>query len=161
MVRLLILCCALALLPATAAQALCRDDLQAMQPRIARLKGANPPRYNLALKWWDRAVDAQPLSEIDCEHYLGLARKALEEPLPQVANCRGPNAYLPGCQNPGAPVGPVDFGAGAGAGPAGLGGFPVGGGGGGGGGRGGTVLLGPDSVGLPPASSPGQSSMGR
>ena len=43
MTKLLILCAALALL-STEAQALCRDELKDMKPRIDRLKNSEPPR---------------------------------------------------------------------------------------------------------------------
>lgn len=97
------------------AHALCRDDLKELKPRIDHVRTSNPPRYFLALKWWGRAVEAEPGSEVECLNFLAKARKALLAPLPDIPGCTGPNAYLPSCQNGGivnadqglGPMGPV------------------------------------------------------
>lgn len=122
-----LLCIALLLSLASEAHALCRDDLKELKPRIDRLKTVDPPRYYLAVKWWGRALEAEPGSESECDNFLARARKAMFEPLPQVGGCDGPNAYLPACRNGGMGMG----GAGGGAMP--IGGAGLGGGGGGGG----------------------------
>ncbi|MGO8921234.1 MAG: hypothetical protein ACLQJR_35570 [Stellaceae bacterium] len=110
----------------TQAHALCRDDLAEMKPRIDHVKTASPQRYALAIKWWGRAQEAEPGSEVECLNFLALARKALTQPVAEIANCAGPNAYLPNCQNGGTGMGPPP-GIGA-VGPT----LPIGGGGGGG-----------------------------
>ena len=151
------LCAALLLSFTAPAQALCRDDLRDMKPRIDHLKSADPPRYFLALKWWGRALEAEPGSETECDNYLARARKALTDPLPAVADCAGANAYMPACQGGGVPRG-------GGAMPA-FGAMGLGDGGGGGGGvapvapvapvtaTGGTPFTPPGSVGSPTSSA--------
>jgi hypothetical protein len=128
-----LLCAALLLAFSTEAHALCRDDLKDLRPRIDNVKLSEPQRYQLALTWWGRAQEAEPGSESECLNFLSQARKALFGSLPVLANCNGPNAYLPNCQqnldlanvNGGfAPVGPVQaldaggIGGGGGGGPA-------------------------------------------
>jgi hypothetical protein len=78
------------------------------------VKLSEPQRYQLAITWWGRAQEAEPGSESECLNFLTQARKALFGSLPILANCNGPNAYLPNCQldvpnvNGGfTPVGPV------------------------------------------------------
>ncbi len=109
MYRLLMLCAALALV-STQAQARCRDDIQDMKPRIDRIKNAEPQRYWLAMRWWGRAVEAEPGSELECTTFVERA------------------PYAPRCAHGGA--GGAAYG-GPGAAGAG-GGFALGGGGGGG-----------------------------
>ncbi len=119
-------CIVLLLSLASEAKALCRDDLKELKPRIDRLRTIDPPRYYLAVKWWGRALEAEPGSESECDNFLSRARKALFEPLPQVAGCDGPNAYLPACRNGGVgmggdggavmPIGGTALGAGGGGG---------------------------------------------
>jgi hypothetical protein len=125
MYKLLMLCAALALL-STPAQARCRDDIQDMKPRIDRIKNADPERYQLATRWWGRAVEAEPGSELECSTFIERAHKALT--MPMADSCNGANANLARCAHGG-------FGAGyGGPGAAGAGaGFALGGGGGGGG----------------------------
>lgn len=92
--------CAALLLGFTAhAHALCRDDLSELKPRIDHVKNSSPQRYALALKWWGRAQEAEPGSEVECLNFAARVRKALTEPIPEIASCAGPNAYLPNCQN--------------------------------------------------------------
>lgn len=98
MVAKSILCAALLLSLATPAHALCRDDLKDIKPRIDSLKKPNPQRYYLALKWYGRAVEAEPGSEVECLNFLAMTRKAVFEPITEIAGCAGPNAYLPNCQ---------------------------------------------------------------
>jgi len=93
------LCVALLLSLATQAHAMCKDELTELKPSIDRTKTANPQRYALAIKWWGRAQEAEPGSEVECLNYLARARKAMTEPVAEIANCDGPNAYLPNCQN--------------------------------------------------------------
>ncbi len=128
MVAKTILCAALLLCLSTQAHALCRDDLADVKTRIDRLKTTSPPRYALALKWWGRAVEAEPGSEVECLNFLAMARKAVSLPLVEIADCVGPNAYLPNChdgnwqtgfvgQGPAGPVVPIDGGGGNGVAP--------------------------------------------
>lgn len=139
MYKLLMLCAALALL-STQAQALCRDDLKDMKPRIDRLKNSDPQRYMLATRWWGRAVEAEPGSETECTNFVDRARKALAMPM-EANNCNGANAHLMRCaQGAGAYGGPGAAGAGAG--------FALGGGGGGG------NAAGPAPVPFTPPGSP-------
>jgi hypothetical protein len=98
MVAKIILCAALLLSLVTPARALCRDDLKDIKPRIDRLKTASPQRYFLALKWYGRAIEAEPGSEVECLNFLAMTRKAVTEPITEIAGCVGPNAYLPNCQ---------------------------------------------------------------
>ncbi|HZB93404.1 MAG TPA: hypothetical protein VE397_18295 [Stellaceae bacterium] len=114
----------LSLALATEARALCRDDLPDVKERIDGTKAANPQRYGLALKWWGRAQEAQPGSEVECLNFLAQARKALADPLPTPA-CTSPNPDLPNCNGDGpngmgfaqvVPVGPVQSLGGAGVG---------------------------------------------
>ncbi|HUC65057.1 MAG TPA: hypothetical protein VMA53_06505 [Stellaceae bacterium] len=131
MVAKSLLCAALLLTFSTEAHALCRDDLKDLRPSIDNVKLSDPQRYQLALTWWGRAQEAEPGSESECLNFLAQARKALFSSLPVLANCTGPNAFLPSCQqnfdptlvNGGfAPVGPVQAlevgGGGAAGGPA-------------------------------------------
>ena len=110
------------------AQALCRDDLKEISPRIARLKTTDLERYWIADKWFIKAMAVERTSETECIAYYEKARKALTQPVEQTKNCVGPNAYQPYCQVTGR-VPPI--GAAAGNNFAGQGG----GGGGGGGAR--------------------------
>lgn len=114
MVARWLLCAALLLPFASPAHALCRDDINELKPRIDRIQRISPDRYYLSLKWFGRAVEAEPGSETECLNYLARARRALTEQLPQVADCLGSNAYLPQCTNPGAAGGPVAAAAGLG-----------------------------------------------
>jgi hypothetical protein len=118
----LVLCAALALISAQA-QARCRDELQDMKPRIDRLKHTQQQRYYLALRWWGRALEAEPGSELECSNFLERARKALTMPMEQADNCA--TTYQPRC----APGGNMAGGNVAGGGYAG--GAALGGGGGG------------------------------
>jgi hypothetical protein len=122
----MLLCTAILMSMASQAHALCKDDLVEMKPRIDHMKTADPQRYYLALKWWGRAVEAQPGSEVECDNFLARARKALLDPLPAMANCAGADADLAACQNGGVvagepvmpvmPIGAGDLGAGGGGG---------------------------------------------
>jgi hypothetical protein len=120
---------ALLLCLSTQAHAMCIDDLKDMKPHIDRLKIKDLPRYNVALKWWTRAMEAEPGSEVECLNLLHRTRIALSQQLPELTdNCIGPNAYLPNCQGGiqngtvGDPVGPVtSIGGGGGAGSGGAG----------------------------------------
>src|SRR6185312_14842785 len=80
------------------AHALCRDDLKELRPRIDHVRTSNPPRYYLALKWWGRAVEAEPGSEVQCLNFPAKARNARSAPLPEPPACASPNAYLPSCK---------------------------------------------------------------
>lgn len=135
----------------TQAQAMCKDDLDALKPRIEHLKTADPQRYSLAERWWGRALEAQPGSEVECLNFVARARKALTDPVPEIADCTGPNALLPNCQGP---VRTGDMGVGP-AGPV----EAIGGGGG-------AVAAGPTTQGgspqlAPPGSIQGQSNSPR
>jgi hypothetical protein len=140
----------------TSAQAMCRDDLRDIGPRIDRLKNTDIQRYWIAHQWYFKAETAERGSEADCVTYYEKARKALTLPLVEVKNCIGPNAYLPECR--------ANLASGAG-GPlqtttgAEFGGRGGGGGGGGGGGRP-TAQFTPPPVSTAPAagSSSGSSS---
>jgi hypothetical protein len=118
------LCAGMLLLLSAPAHALCRDDLKDLKPRIDHARTASPQRYYLALKWWGRAQEAEPGSEVECLNFLAKARKALFGPLPEIAACDQPNTYLPACQNGGrinadtaiGPVGPIDMLGGGGGG---------------------------------------------
>ena len=93
------LCTALLLCVATQAHAMCSDDLKDMRPHIDSLKIKDQPRYNVALKWWTRAMEAEPGSEVECLNFLHRARTALSQSVPEItADCIGPNSYLPTCQ---------------------------------------------------------------
>jgi len=126
--RILAVAAAALLVASTQAQAFCRDDLKDMEPRLERLKTTNKERYGLASHWYGLALEYEPISEVQCRTYYLRAQKAMTEPLIEV-DCKGPNVYLPQCNNNLVPPG----------GPAyvGAGGFPAGGGGGVGGGGGG------------------------
>lgn len=114
----------------TEAQALCRDDLQDVKTKIDEAKTVNPERYGLALKWWGRAQEAEPGSEVECLNFLAQARKSLSDPLPDVPGCTAANAGLPNCNGVAqngmgfiqvVPVGPVQaIGGGGGGGGAAL-----------------------------------------
>ncbi len=125
MYKLVMLCAALALL-STQAQARCRDDIQDMKPRIDRIKNSEPQRYMLATRWWGRAVEAEPGSELECTNFIERARKALALPM-EANDCNGANAHLMRCAQGG--KGAAYGGPGA---PGAGGGFALGGGGGGG-----------------------------
>jgi hypothetical protein len=125
--KLLMLCAALVLM-STQAQALCRDDIKNMKPRIERIKNSDPQRYYTAEKWWGRAVEAEPGSELECSNFLERAQKAMTMPLQQADNCNGANAYQARCLQGGKPGGAPGYAA------PGVGNFALGGGGGGGGG---------------------------
>lgn len=107
------------------AHALCRDDLKDLKPRIDQAKVGNMQRYWLAEKWYGRALEAEPGSEVECLNFVARAEKALRDPLPAAADCTGTNANLAQCQNGGG-VGPAYGGA--------MQPFGIGGGVGGGGG---------------------------
>jgi hypothetical protein len=105
------------------AHALCRDDLKDLKPRIDQTKVGNLQRYWLAEKWYGRALEAEPGSEVECLNFVARAEKALREPLPAAADCTGTNANLAQCQNGGgvgpaygAPMQPFPIGGGVGAG---------------------------------------------
>jgi len=129
--RKLFLLSAAVLLLSTQAQAMCRDDIKELKPRIDRLKNSEPARYTLAMRWWGRAVEAEPGSETECSNFVDRTRKAMIMPIDQAANC-GANTgatYQARC----APGGNMGGNMGGGGG----GGFafgPAAGGGGGGGG---------------------------
>lgn len=138
------------LLISTEANAMCRDDLKDLKPRIDHMKTVSKGRYDAALKWWTRAQQEEPGSETACTIYLARAKKALFEPLPDLTNCYGPNAYLPQCQNGAQAMGGPGFA------PPGLGNAGGGGGGGGGGGAVGPVgPVGPVTGGATPFQPPG------
>jgi len=99
MVARLMLAAAVLLSLSTQAQALCRDELKEVKTKIDHIKISSPQRYAIALKWWGNAMEAQAGSEVECLNYLTQAKRALTAPEPQVADCNGPNAYLPTCQN--------------------------------------------------------------
>ena len=132
MTRFLLLSAA-ALLLSTEAQAMCRDDIKELKPRIERLKNSEPQRYKLALRWWGRAVEAEPGSESECSNFVDRTRKALIMPIDQAENCgaNGGATYQARC----APGG-GNMGGGFGGGGPGFAFGPAGGGGGGGGGGG-------------------------
>jgi hypothetical protein len=88
------------------AHALCRDDLKDLKPRIDQAKVGNSQRYWLAEKWYGRALEAEPGSEVECLNFVARAEKALRDPLPAAADCTGTNANLAQCQNGGG-VGPA------------------------------------------------------
>jgi hypothetical protein len=89
--RTLLLLSAAVLLLSTQAQAMCRDDIKELKPRIDRLKNSEPERYNLAKRWWGRAQEAEPGSETECSNFIDRTRKALIMPIGQAENC-GANA---------------------------------------------------------------------
>ena len=129
--RKLLLLSAAALLLSTGAQAMCRDDIKELKPRIDRLKNSEPQRYNLAMRWLGRAQEAEPGSELECSNFIERARKAMIMPIDQAANCAANKGatYQARCAQGGGNMGAGGYG--------GDGGFafgPVGGGGGGGGG---------------------------
>jgi hypothetical protein len=82
MVAKIALCAALVLAAPIAAHAMCRDDIHDIKPRIDHEKIVDLQRYYLALKWFGKAQDAEPASEVDCLNDLARARKALREPIP-------------------------------------------------------------------------------
>jgi hypothetical protein len=105
------------------AHALCRDDLKDLKPRIDQAKVGNLQRYWVAEKWYGRALEAEPGSEVECLNFVARAEKALREPLPAAADCTGTNANLAQCQNGGgvgpaygAPMQPFGIGGGVGGG---------------------------------------------
>jgi len=59
------------------AHAFCRDDLKELRPRIDRSKQADPARYALANRWWNRAMQEEPYDEVACLEHSSRARKAL------------------------------------------------------------------------------------
>jgi hypothetical protein len=99
--RAIAVCCALAL-TCSQAWASCQDNLQDIRPRVDNLKFSNKPRYLIADRWWVLAQEAAPLDEVQCLNFYARVVKALNEPIPQVNNCLGPNAYLPQCEGAGA-----------------------------------------------------------
>lgn len=132
------------------AAAFCRDDLRSLKVRIDAIKGSNPPRYALAIKWWSAASAAEPASEVQCVNDYHLAVKALQDPLQEVANCIGPNQFLPRCGTKAqVPVGGTPAGGARAAG------------GGRDGGVGGPPFTPPGSVGSKPDSAQGGASSGQ
>jgi uncharacterized membrane protein YgcG len=126
--RKLLLLSAAVLLLSTGAQAMCRDDIKELKPRVDRLKNSEPQRYNLAMRWLGRAQEAEPGSELECSNFVERTRKVMIMPIDQAANCAANNGatYQARCDQGGG-----NMGGGYGGG----GGFafgPVGGGGGGG-----------------------------
>jgi hypothetical protein len=117
-------CAALLLCVSTQVHAMCSDDLKDLRPRIDVLKSKDLPRYNVALRWWARAMDAEPGSEVECLGLLHRARIALSQTIPEISSCISPNAYLPNCQSgtpnagelPMAPVTSIGGGGGGGGG---------------------------------------------
>jgi len=101
MIARLALCATVLLTLSTQAHALCRDELKDMKPRIDALQNQHKARYFQALKWWGKAMEAEKGSEVECLNYLAHAQRAINDPDPQIADCTGPNAYLPQCQNGG------------------------------------------------------------
>jgi hypothetical protein len=97
MVAKSLLCAAVLLAFSTEAHALCRDDIKDLQPTMEHMKYSAPQRYQLALAWSGKALEAEPGSETECLNFLAQARKALFGPLPVLANCDATNAYLPEC----------------------------------------------------------------
>jgi hypothetical protein len=91
------------------AHALCRDDLKDLKPRVDQAKVGNLQRYWLAEKWYGRALEAEPGSEVECLNFVARAEKALRDPLPAAADCTGTNANLAQCQNGGG-LGPAYYG---------------------------------------------------
>ena len=142
--RILVLAAAALLVGSTQAQALCKEDLKDMEPRLQRLKTTNKERYGLASKWYGLALEYEPISEVQCRVYYLRAQKAMTDPIIEVNDCAGPNAYLPRCNNGGLPPGGPAYA------PPGFGALGAGGGGGGGG-RGGPVQPGPNP---PPTFKP-------
>ena len=120
---------AAALLPCVSTQvhAMCSDDLKDMRPRIDVLKTKDLPRYDVALRWWTRAMDAEPGSEVECLGLLHRAGIALSQPIPEISSCISRNADPPNCQSgtpnagepPVAPVTSIGGGGGSGAAAAG------------------------------------------
>jgi hypothetical protein len=106
------------------AHALCRDDLKDLKPHIDQIKTSDPQRYWLAEKWYGRALEAEPGSEVECLNFVARSQKALRDPLPAFADCTGTNANLAQCHAVGQAYGaapPFDAGfgvGGAGGGPA-------------------------------------------
>jgi hypothetical protein len=80
------------------AHAMCKDDIQDLLPRVNHAKAVDLQRYALVEKWYGRALEVEPDSEIECLNFIARAKKALEEPLPATADCTGPNANTPQCQ---------------------------------------------------------------
>ncbi len=140
--KMLLVCCALAL-ASTQAQAACRDDLKDVRPRVDHLKSANLARYQIANRWWVLGQEASGSDEVQCLNYYTRVMKALNEPIEQVNNCLGPNAYLPQCYNGGPNPAVGTYGAVVG----GAGGGGAGGGGGAAGNAGQTPFNPPGSVG--------------
>jgi hypothetical protein len=97
MVAKSLLCAAVLLAFSTEAHALCRDDIKDLQATMEHMKYSAPQRYQLALAWWGKALEAEPGSETECLNFLTQARKALFGPLPVLTNCDATNAYLPEC----------------------------------------------------------------
>lgn len=93
----LLFCCALCVLLPFEARALCKDDLQALKPRIERIKGSDKERYALANKWWNLANESEPTNELQCHNYYLRASRSLSQPLEEVKNCLGPNTQLARC----------------------------------------------------------------
>jgi hypothetical protein len=107
------------------AQALCRDEIKELQPRIERLKHSDPQRYQLAMRWWGKAVEEQAGSESQCDMYVTRTRKVLSQSAEQVAQCKGPDLDPAHCDAAGNPLPAFRPPAGLG-----LGGIGVAGGGG-------------------------------
>ena len=120
--RKLLLLSAAILLLSTEAQAMCRDDIKALKPRIDRLKNSEPERYVLAMRWWGRAQEAEPGSESECSNFIDRTRKALIMPIDQAENCGANNGatYQARCAPGGNRGG--GYGGGFAFGPAGGGG---------------------------------------
>jgi hypothetical protein len=89
----------------TQAYALCKDEVQELQPRIEQLgfknNKADHDRYGLAKKWSDLAlIEGTIGDEMECRTYLIRAQRALRQPLDEA----NPAAGVGG---PVAPVGAV------------------------------------------------------
>ena len=78
--------CTFFVLISTQAYALCKDEVQELQPRIEQLRlnnnKADHVRYGLAKKWSDLAlIEGTTGDEMECRTYLIRAQRALRPPL--------------------------------------------------------------------------------
>jgi hypothetical protein len=89
----------------TQAHALCKDEVQELQPRIEQLRlknnKADHDRYGLAKQWSDLAlIEGTTGDEMDCRTYLIRAQRVLRPPLEEA----NPAAEIGG---PAVPVGAI------------------------------------------------------
>jgi hypothetical protein len=78
------------------AHALCKDEVQELQPRIERFKNIDQARYGVAKKWSDLGlIEGTTGDEMKCRTYLIRAQRALQQTVEETnPKVRGPVAPI-------------------------------------------------------------------